>query len=372
MTKTSEYRFFNLPRKYTDEDYETALNKITTSYSKINNVLAIYSFAGKFVPGISDMDLIFVHKKNPKKLPLLKRGFYFLDKKTRYLARHPFFHIYEDDFEKLNYIYPKSQYEKLFGKELKIRNISASEENLVRISLFNDIIIRHYPRDFLQQHIKKKINVRDTLLRLNSLKYSAKFITEITKTRISGIESLLKRVGGLRENWFELEDYEELADLHESALNITMEFIRVFDEFLLSEELVNIESEESINYLGQKNQSEFCKDWESNKSLKEMGALARNGKLTSILPLSLAPQIIGYSRNKGLISSYIKKNLEGEINYKSKLTEIAAKRISILNGQAELAQRTLHSDFAAFFDFGYSSNFGVNNRTINLIKGITR
>ena len=55
------------------------------------------------------------------------------------------------------------------------------------------------------------------------------------------------------------------------------------------------------------------------------------------------------------------------VDYRLKYEAVLEKRIKILNSQAELASRLKHSDFAAFFDFGYRQKKGINNWLLNFV-----
>ena len=89
----------------------------------------------------------------------------------------------------------------------------------------------------------------------------------------------------------------------------------------------------------------------------------------SILPIELAPQQIEYSKHKGSISTYVKNKLNHNLRYRLKYSDIIGKRATIFNKQAELASRLKHSDFVAFFDFGYRNKSGINNFALNLLRG---
>jgi hypothetical protein len=182
MPETKNYKFFNLPEEYSIEDYKEAVDYIIGRYSDIGGLISIYNWGDPSIPGISDIDIVFVFKTgktNP--VPILNRSFYFLNAKTRYLVRHPFVFIDEYSFKKVRYIYPNTGFKLLHGNSLQIDKLSSDDLYYSKMALLNDIIIRHYPRDFIEQFVDKNINTRDTLLRLNSLKYSVKILESITR-----------------------------------------------------------------------------------------------------------------------------------------------------------------------------------------------
>lgn len=363
-----KHKFFNMPEKHDLADYEEVAAAIIKKYSKNKGLISIYNWGGPSAPGISDIDVLFVFENNVKTpLPFFSRNFNFLSSKARYLIRHPFIFIDENSFKIVKYVYPSANFKLLYGRGININKISSADNSYSNIALLNDIMIRHYPRDFIEQCMNKKINVRDTLLRLNSLKYSIKILESITKGKNLQWNQKLKLIENLRENWFKKMDFGLLASLNGHAVNMGMDIINTFKAFLIKNGLVKINSGEKLAYNGIKNKSVFIKNWDRGKALEEMLKIAVNKKtFHSILPIELAAQLAEYSKADGKISGYIKDNIEGNISYKIKYKEFIKKRISILNNQAELAFKLRHSDFAAFFDFGYRNKSGINNWIVGL------
>ncbi len=363
MLKERSYKFFNVPKKHEISDYKEAISYIIKKYSKINGLLSMYNWGDPSVPGISDIDIVFVLENNKNNaLPFLRRSFYFLNAETRYLVRHPFVFIDENSFRNIRHIYPNANFKLLHGRNIRINNLSAEDSYYSCIALLNDIIIRHYPHDFLEQFINKKINVRDTLLRLNSLKYSIRVLERLTKEKYGNLNHKLALIGELRKNWFNAKDFDLLVLLNRDAVKITMEIIDKFKAFLTDNSLIKINSGSYLRYNGIKNKSQFVRDWDKKTVLREMSKLVKeNRKFYSILPLELSAQLIEYSKSNGLISSYIREKISNNINYQLKYKKIIGHRINILNKQAELASKLKHSDFVAFFDFGYCNESGINN-----------
>ena len=365
-----KYEFYNIPRKYSSGDYREAVNYIIRKYSKTKGLLSIYDWGGLPNYGISDLDFVFVFDINKSEaMPLFKRAFYILNGRFRYIARHPFFYIDEYSFSNIRYVYPDAQFRLLYGKNLRIKEISREELNFSRVALLSDIIIRHYPRDFMEQAVAKSINARDMLLRLNSLKRSIKTIEIITKEKNAKWNHMAKQVENLRINWFRKSDYGLLSSLNEQAINVTMELAEKFRNFLAKKRIVSITSGINAKYSGAKNSTFFIKGWDRKTAIKEMSKLIlKNEGYRSILPIELAPQQIEYSKHKGSISAYVKNNLTSNLIYRLKYSGIVGRRAAIFNRQAELASRLKHSDFAAFFDFGYRNKSGINNFALNLLR----
>ena len=370
--QTEKFSFFNLPREFNREHYKRAIDYILDKYYQINNLASIYNWGDPSAPGISDIDLVLVLKDNSRTaLPFLKRSFYFLNSKTRYLVRHPFMFIDENSFRDLRYVYPNTNLKLLFGKELKIKELSENETYYSCISLLNDIIVRHYPRDFIEQQINQRINVRDTMLRLNSLKHSIKTLSHLTKSKYQKWCKKLELIEGLRRNWFKSNDFELLIGLNKDALDISLKIIKEFTSFLKNKGIVKIHEGSNVYYNGIKNKTLFIRNWNKNESLKRMSSLIRRKeKFYSILPIELAAQQFEYCKSNGLISNYIRRNLSNSIGYDLKHKRIIEERIEVFNNQAKLALELKHSDFAAFFDFGYRSTSGINNMILNLLDKV--
>lgn len=367
MLKAKGYRFFNIPRGYGIEDYKETVGCIIKKYSEIDNLISVYNWGDISIPGISDIDIVFVFKDNASKpLPLLKRSFYFLDAKTRYLMRHPFIFIGENSFQNIRFVYPNASLKLAYGKNIKIGGISSSDDYYSRIALLSDIIIRHYPRDFIGQLVNKKIDVRGTLLRLNSLKYSIGIFEGLAKEKMKW-DAKLGQIERLRNGWFKANDFDLLVLLVEDAVHIAMDIIEKFRLFLTDKGLIKISSGSDVKYYGMKNISLFIKNWDKERALQEMRD--KHG-FCSVLPIETAAQLAEYSKYNGPISSYIRKNIDGSLNYQLAYKNIIKERIDILNKQAELALRLKHSDFAAYFDFGYRNSSGINNWILGLLDRI--
>ena len=369
MPKARNYKFYNMPQEYGLKDYKETEDYIVKRYSKIRNLIAIYTWGYVSIPGISDIDVVLVFdNREDYALPFSKRSFYFLNAKTRYLARHPFIFIDKDSFADIRYVYQNTDFRLLYGNSIKINKLSPLENYYSSIALLNDIIIRHYPRDFLIQFANRSINVRDTLLRLNSLKYTVKALESLTKEKNKNWLEKLELIEDLRKNWFEENNFDVLVMLNKNAIKMAIGIIERFQKFLIKNKIVEIISGNTVRYNGIKNKSLFVKEWSKDKALHDMIKNFKNKKkFYSTLPIELSAQLIEYSNYKGVISRYIKKNVGNHLDYQIKHKNVIENRINILNKQAELASKLKHSDFAAFFDFGYRNKSGLNNWVLSLL-----
>ena len=365
------FKFYNMPAEYNLNSYKKVESLIAKKYGKIKEIISIYNWGDVSNPGISDMDFIFVvDLKKIRPFPLLKRSFYLLSPSVRYIARHPFFYIDSEAFKKIKFVYPELKLKLLYGIDSKIDDISRKDKYHASISLLNDIIVRHYPRDFIEQMTSKNINVRDSLLRLNSIGHSIKSLKKITGKKEKAWDFFAKNVSDLRKNWFKSKNHSKLVGLCNDAIGISMHITEKSKEFIASRKIVKIENNENVEYIGFRNKSLFLKDWNRKEALALMLKSHENyNNFTSILPIELAAQLIEYSKIEGKISSYIKSRIKGHLSYDLKYSKVLMERIFVLNAQARLADRLKHSDFVAFFDYGYRSKSGINNILLNCIRG---
>ena len=363
LQKMSKYSYYNIPKEMNKREYGSSRHKILEKYKGMKGLEAIYEWGSVEHPGISDIDIVFVFKDKVKPLAFSQRSFQLMDTKTRYLARHPFVFIDKKSFQQIPYVYKNTNFHLLKGSDIGREKLTAKEKREVQLATLNEITIRHYPRDFLSQEVHKKINVRDTLLRLNSLQHSVKTLEELKGKKITKYNAFLKKVKLLREEWFENGRYNAVAAANKEAVDLCLTLMNEFIQFIKRER--EIVAKGKIKYKGIKNRAVFVENWDKDIALKKMTASEKKKNYKSILPIELAPQLYEYAKQKGPISDYIRKNLSGDIQYTVKHQETLKKRITILNNQAMLAYKLRHSDFAAFFDFGYRNTSGVNNWLLN-------
>ena len=375
MGKDSEadigsWGFFNEPKELVKEDYKEAIGKIVSRYEKNQEIAAIYDWGSPSNPGISDLDIVFVMQDGAKSpLPLMHRSFMLLDEKTRYIARHPFMFIEERDFQDIRHIYPSGNLRKVFGRTIGQNRLKKDEEEVLQRAVLTDIIIRHYPRDFLGQQLQRKVNVRDSMLRLNSLKYTFETLRLLSGNKNKEHQRFASEVSCLRKEWFQSPDPGRLVALCDYALTEIMDIIEKSRKLSLGSSWLK-KLPDDIRYFGIKNSAHFIKDWEKEKAFSQMKQIFRaSGRHTSVLPMELAPLILHYASQKGGISAHIRENLDPFYNLSFDGKAIS-RRIQILNNQAELARRLRHSDFPAFFDFGYRNMSGINNLALRILDRI--
>ncbi|MBS3096847.1 hypothetical protein J4480_05410 [Candidatus Woesearchaeota archaeon] len=371
--KIEDLSLYGYPVEYASKDYDNVLNQIKKMAAKTKEILSIYTFGEISVPGISDMDFIFVLKKNSKLPSFLKKNY--MDKDSKYLTFHPFFIVTENIMENIRYIYPNSNFISIYGKEAGIYNPSKSEIKKIKISLTIDFILRHLPVDYLYILLSKRINVRMVLLRLNSMRHSFKIFKDISGKEKLIWENFSKRVYLLRNNWFNLgKGFREnkLLALLKEAVYTSTDFVNEVNIFL-SKNKANIlsVSQDSILFKGNKNRISFVRGWDMEKAIDQMiDHFSKHKNFYSILPISFLKQLCHYSGFNRRLSLYIRKRLNIRC-FQGNIDQVTKKRIQILNEQVDFANRLKHQHYPCFFPLGYKTETGFKNKLILLFVVMT-
>lgn len=371
--KKEDLSFYGSPLKCTLKDYDKVLDKIKNEARKAKEVLSVYTFGEIGAPGISDIDLIFVLKEKSKLPNLLKKNF--ADKDSKYLVFHPFLILTENIMENIRYIYPNSNYVKIYGKEIDICNPSQSEQKKIKTYLIIDTILRHFPVDYLYILLSKRVNIRMVLLRFNALSHTFRMFNDISGINKQSWKNFSKKADHLRKNWFVLSQdlkMHKLFELLKEAAYISIDFVREFDVFLSKSKEVIIHTEnQNILFKGIKNRISFVKNWDAKKSMNMLiNHFLAYKNFYSILPISFLRHLCCYSSFNGRLSRYIRKRLNVEC-VQDTIEPILRKRIQILNSQVEYANELKHSHYPCFFPLGYKTEKGFKNKLILLFVIIT-
>ena len=371
--KKEDFSFYGYPIKYALKDYENILDKIKKKAKKTKEILSIYHFGEVKAPGISDIDLIFVLKENCKLPALLKK--HYIDNDSKYLIFHPFLIFTENIMENIRYIYPNSNYVKIYGKEIGIYNISQSEQKKIKTYLIIDTILRHFPIDHLYILLSKRVNIRMVLLRFNALSHTFRIFNDISGINKQSWRSFSKKADHLRKNWFNLNKYlreYKLLNLVKEAVYISTDFLKEVDIFLSKNEanIVDIRQDDVL-FKGTKNRISFVKDWDAEKSMDQLiNHFLSYKNFYSILPISFLKHLCCYSSLNGRLSMYIRKRLNLKC-FQNNIEPTLRKRIQILNAQVEYANELKHSHYPCFFPLGYKTEKGFKNKLILLFVIVT-
>ncbi len=380
--------FYNKPIKYEIKDYNDVIEKIAKLASKYKEILSIYTFGSVSAGGISDLDLIFVLRDGAKLPDFLKKNYFhrkfpfhnlirkkYFDEKSRYVLFHPFFIITENIMRNIRYIYPSSEFKKIYGKTIAITKPNKNELKKIKAYLTIDIILRHYPLEYLTFFLSRRIDTRICLVRINALSHSFRVFKELSGRKKSSWTAYSREVDLLRKRWFYLKQEDrkqKLLKLLKEAVHISVDFIKDYNSYLMKNKypLINVKKE-SIEFKGIKHRLSFIKSWNAEKSISQSIEHFKKYKTYySILPMSILTQLCCYSSFDGGLSSYIRKRLS--INcYQKTIDETLKKRINLLNEQVEYANKLKHSHYPCFFPLGYKTERGLRNKLAILFIMLT-
>jgi hypothetical protein len=362
-----DFRLCGYPIKIPENEYFAAIRNISKNLSESGIAGSVYTWGSISNPGISDIDFLVIPKDN-KRWPLGLKSIYFMKKRLRYLMVHPFMVCGFESAKHIRYIYPDADIKKAFGDDICFIFPSKGELENLRLSLLNDIIIRHLPRDFISVIKSKRINVREMLLRLKSIAYGLNLYKSATGLRIEGSQKYISDITKLRKDWFLIDKIQQensLMELLNRAIALSLEIIEGFSNFLEDETMAKVsEKLPKSEYFGEKNRTDFLRKWDKEKA---------TDKNYSTLPINLSAQLYCYSKEKGRLSEYIRGHITPtKAKYRLMYASESKKRIRILNKQAELAAKARHFHFPAFFDFGYMPSYGLIGKIAKFSYSVKR
>ncbi len=355
---------YNFPTSYSRADYEEATNNIANKFCN-KNCIAVYTWGNIGAPGISDLDFLMVMQPNTKKIRRIT-----LNKQESYLSYHPFFIIDEEIIKNIKYIYPNAPLKLVKGTKVQTEKIDKTTKDAINLILYIDIAIRHYPRDFLERVMRNKIDVRNALLRLNSLSQSFTKWSFLKPTKEQ--KDFSKRITHLRSNWFSIEERkrnQQIITLTNEAIPLSLEIVEQLKNHINKTNFIQVNrSEKPVVYTGLRHRTYFVENWDPKHALSDMKTFYKAyGKFYSYLPIEFAALYAEYAKQEGILSNHIENNLEQiGFQYKIQNKDIIKKRIHLQNHQAQIAKQTKHSHFPAFYDFGYKSTFGILNKIIHV------
>lgn len=362
--KLGNFVFYGDPVYHPLGDYLKAIEKIKRLATKEKNVLSVYTFGEITCPGISDIDLIFV-LKDIAKMPVFLKNI-LRDKDLSYVVYHPAFILNEWIMHGINYIYPKSNFKLIYGKEIKIKRLSPEEHKQSLICLTVDVILRHYPSDYLTILLSNRVNLRMCLLRLNALNHSINLFKELNGTIKKEWSTYSGDISELRKNWFKIDSEkrkEKIIELLKKAVYLSYDFVSEFKKkFYRGTRKLNFESKNDVIFKGTKVRLSFVENLDEDKAIDTIiNHFKKYGNFYSILPFIFLTQICTYASLNGPLSDYLGRKL----NFKCRFQEargILKKRGIILNEQVRIAIILKHKHFPCFFSLGYKNTHGFENK----------
>lgn len=315
-TNFKKYHFVNLPKPLEKSDYQEICDLVVSRLKNNPAIKSIYLSSGRWVPGISDLDIIIIRKAEiSEKIP----SPWSLSEKAKYIFTHNFWELDEESFKNLRYIVPGISLKLLWGKDISIyhpQNKLPSEE----YQFFNAIIIFDFLINkllFFPRYLEyTQLNARQILGEVYSLVYT------LDALNLIGVQTIKtdfpKRIRQLRETWFihnQEENLQELTVLLKESIDLILEIVIRLDDFVKKHNLPTnkfIFKNRKYYIISDKN---WTKEKFTNNFLKGYISVKRpfsnrvleNFKL--VLPESLSYFLMAYAGQKGILSDWIKKSL---------------------------------------------------------------
>lgn len=182
--------------------------------------LAVYEYGRVGAPGISDIDLLVV--VDPEK-PVRRLRPPSLDPAGRYLIDKPVL-LSPEAFRNLRRLLFIDPLDHLFGRRIDPLDLPEDEARIVNAGIFLDFshVLLHR---FNKMRFVRRLSIRNTLLRLNSIHHSASLAERVGAELGEGTVSLLAAVRDLRGSWFEEPRYDVAAALLEQAVPALLQLL---------------------------------------------------------------------------------------------------------------------------------------------------
>ena len=223
-------KFINYPKKVDKSFYVTARDSIVNYFSDDNFLESIYEYGSVSSPGISDIDIILVFKKDPKNI--FKYSFSDINKDVYDLvANGNVIKMEKSTFASLNYI-DQLNTNLLSGNHI---NKSILSEKFIDIRELISIC------DWLPERIKRVemalsgdvINISYLLCLIHSLNYSIKKVEQFTEI-INDFQYLEKTLTSLRSSWYKIKEPEKiLLEVSNNSIEIGLKAINLISKIII-------------------------------------------------------------------------------------------------------------------------------------------
>lgn len=312
--KFDDYKFFNSPLPYTQNDYSNAVGDFISFYSSFGFVRSIYQWDTVLSCGISDLDFILVLKDRIDNGPGRQK---FLAHEFKRSAKYFYYHrpliINENLLSNFNKLFI-NRIKRLYGQNVRFKELGDAEEKLYKTEILNEIIIRHIPRSILDIVFSGRIDVRRALLILNIIRYSIETFKSIENCQMKSFDNYIEEYNYLRSHWFSLGGamYRLLFSNMLKAVEISLDFIEFFARCLVKHDLVKRAggcAGERIKFFGKGHFSIFSGNWQRQNAINDMLFVYK--KLKRVIPVFPAPlsyQLADYSQANSAFGRYVQKN----------------------------------------------------------------
>jgi hypothetical protein len=227
--EVDEWRVYDLPIQYGEEDYNDARFEIIQQAKKTPELAALFEYGYIPVPGISDMDFWAVFPNDAKSMYISTSPA--LSEKTKYLMKHQITLITEKHYKKLLFFDPwttnvwPNGHKLLYKRDdiergLNFQKLEFTKEELEVLSLTRVEEVLRSIHSAVSFYAKKELPIRDLFETLKSCTYVLREVNNITSQKIN--PSFSEDLQELMKNWFEIEQKEAIR-----------KFVNIFHEGLL-------------------------------------------------------------------------------------------------------------------------------------------
>jgi hypothetical protein len=334
-----------LPKKLKIEGYEKAIKAYILNVKRFKEIISIYQIGGISSPGISDIDLVIVTKEKFDK-KFLKISKETINKYKEYFVHRPIM-VNQETWKEINTIIPIFNVKHLYGTTLPISKITNKEKFLhLEQTLNTSAYVPYIQYAFLREtKNSKELNpwkriivnftkdIRYILCRMSSISYEYQLFKDITGGKIKELETVIKEIKTLKEEWFTTEDnLTKLFILLNRVLILKSELIERFTEYTIKNKIVEIRGTQKITLKNFPRTNIYIKDWKPALALNKMRKYIQKKKVVSILPISLFVPLIYEKNTKNIIDKSTKEKIKNkEIIYSHKYKNLILKRLESID-----------------------------------------
>lgn len=341
MSECKEYQgtIVGWPRPVKLEKYQEAAEAYSAWLAQNPGVVSVYEIGDVGAAGLSDIDLVVV--LNPEEFDGKEFKFRvdFLPPDLRYLMMHGPVFLSESLFQKIFELLPIFKLKHRAGKELTQTLIQHELPVIVQHVILNDLAIISLHREYKALQRIASLNLRNTIARINSLKYPLRIISSLGRS-VPGAEEFEQAVSTFRANFFDMNETEVRT--------------KIFDLLTLSEYMAS----QVLTGLGYLNDAvAVCKG--SGMMALTNGAPPIDCSLSAQQKGELSPfhfaHLQFYGKGSGLFSSYIRQCLVGEVlaeSWESEYLNAVQRRGLLLNDYHSFLS-SCGIGLGRVFEFGY-------------------
>jgi hypothetical protein len=284
-----KYRIINRPIFVERKHYLEKIRIIIAFLSKQESVKSIYQLGSIADPGISDVDMLVVFKKNkgftddPRKI---------LDQTGKYLFTHQLFGIHEDHIEDAMKYSMFNNFDYLYGD--KIATLSMSKNVVIEVNI--QIAIEYLLKMYISLSVQQKcgiIKLRSFLLEAKAVRFDL----AVLGLSESNLSNIVDKIISLRKHWFEdtntdssiiklfLKFHYELGNLLQDIAKNNFLFVNKMKQYTLSKNIRLINGDFSFS---SKSKLPASSNFVPNKYLnKYFGIKKRFSKFDCYFPMKI-------------------------------------------------------------------------------------